>query len=359
MKHTFVLAGTLALALLSLTGCRHNVTEVGLPRAEQAPAELTAAVDAFILATQTVPQAPDHIDLHSIMILKHGEVLEERWMNGAAPDKPHTMWSVSKTFTSAACGLAISEGRLSLTDKVIDFFPDKLPEEVSDNLAAMTVRDLLTMSCGHDAECSVRKSGDNNDWVKAFLAHPVLHTPGEYFIYNSMGTFMVSAILQEVTGEKVVDYLDSRLWQPLGIEKPIWEENPAGINYGGWGLSLKTEDMAKMGQLLLQGGVWNDEQVLPADWVKEMSSYQVASAPNGTRIEKLEEAGLNKDNSEWVQGYGYQMWICSQDGFRADGANGQYIMVFQDKDAVLVLTTDSNLYQPYMDLIYQYLVPVL
>ena len=330
-----------------------------LPRVET-PAAVSEAVDAFINATETVPVAPDHITLHSIMILKHGNVVYERWLNGEGPDKPHVMYSVSKTFTSAAAGLAISEGKLKLDDKVISFFPDDLPENISDNLAAMTVRDLLTMTGGHDTEPSMDPGqAKAMTMTRLFLGHEVLHTPGEFYLYNSLGTYMVSAIIQQVTGERVNDYLDIRLWQPLGIEKPRFDRSPQGINFGGWGLYLKTEDMAKMGQLLLQGGKWNGVQVLPEDWVREMSSYQVPSAPSGTRFDELEQAGLNKDNNDWVQGYGYQMWVCRHGAFRADGANGQYIIVFPEKDAVLVLTTDSNLYQPYLDLVWEYLLPIL
>lgn len=337
--------------------CTPKCDVTALPRVET-PAAVSEAVDAFINATETVPVAPDHITLHSIMILKHGNVVYERWLNGAGPDEPHVMYSVSKTFTSSAAGLAISEGKLKLDDKVISFFPDELPENVSENLAAMTVRNLLTMTCGHDSEPAMNRVSMKS-MTKAFLSHDVPHAPGEYYLYNSFGTYMVSAIVQKVTGEKVNDYLDTRLWQPLGIEKPRFDESPQGINFGGWGLYLKTEDMAKMGQLLLQGGKWNGVQVLPEDWVREMSSYQVPSAPSGTRFEDLEKAGLNKDNNDWVQGYGYQMWICRHGAFRADGANGQYIIVFPDRDAVLVLTTDSNQYQPYLDLVWKYLLPIL
>lgn len=337
--------------------CSPKSDVTALPRVET-PAAVSEAVDAFINATETVPVAPDHITLHSIMILKHGNVVYERWLNGAGPDEPHVMFSVSKTFTSSAAGLAINEGKLNLDDKVTSFFPDELPENVSDNLAAMTVRDLLTMTCGHDSEPAMDRNSMKT-MTRAFLNHDVPHTPGEYYLYNSFGTYMVSAIVQKVTGEKVNDYLDTRLWQPLGIEKPRFDESPQGINFGGWGLYLKTEDMAKMGQLLLQGGKWNGAQVLPEDWVREMSSYQVPSAPSGTRFEDLQKAGLNKDNNDWVQGYGYQMWICRHGAFRADGANGQYIIVFPDRDAVLVLTTDSNQYQPYLDLVWKYLLPVL
>ena len=249
MKKTLLL---FALALAVLSGCRKEQAAevVDLPRTDATP-EVVAAVDSFVHATQTRPVAPDSITLHSIMILKHGKVVYEKWFNGEAADKPHQMFSVSKTFTATAVGLAINEGKLNLTDSVVKFFPDKLPAEQSDNLKAMTVRDLLTMTCGHDEEPkSLNK--DSVDWVKGFLSWPVKHKPGEYYLYNSVGTYMLSAIVQQVTGEKLIDYLDTRLFQPLHIARPEWEESPQGINCGGWGLQLKTEDMAKMGQLFLQ-----------------------------------------------------------------------------------------------------------
>ena len=356
MMKNLILLFTLAATLL-FSACRKENVIVNLPRTDASP-EVVAAVDSFVLATQTRPVKPDSITLHSIMILKHGEVVLEKWFNGQTADTPHQMFSVSKTFTAVAVGLAINEGKLNLNDPVIKFFPDKLPAEQSDNLKAMTIRDLLTMTCGHDEEPRSSKI-DSVDWVQGFLSWPVVHKPGEYFLYNSVGTYMLSAIVQHVTGEKLIDYLDTRLFQPLNITRPEWEESPQGINCGGWGLSLKTEDMAKLGQLFLQKGVWNGQQIVPAEWLKEMSSYQVPSAPSGTRFEDLEKAGLNKDNNEWVQGYGYQMWICRHNAFRADGFAGQYIMVFPDRDAVLVLTTSSSLYQPYIDLIWEYLLPVL
>ncbi len=343
--------------MVLLSACRQEKEVINLPRTAASP-EVVAAVDSFVNATQTRPVAPDSITLHSIMILKHGEVVLEKWFNGLSAEMPHAMHSVSKTFTATAVGLAINEGKLNLTDTVVKFFPDKLPAEQSDNLKSMTIRDLLTMTCGHDTEPnSLRK--DSVDWVQGFLAWPVEHKPGEYYLYNSVGTYMLSAILQQVTGEKLLDYLDTRLFKPLHIARPEWEESPQGINCGGWGLSLKTEDMAKMGQLFLQKGQWNGKQIVPAEWLKEMSSYQVPSAPSGTRFDELEKAGLTKDNNEWVQGYGYQMWICRHNAYRADGFAGQYIIVFPDRDAVLVLTTSSSLYQPYIDLIWEYLLPVL
>lgn len=308
--------------------------------------DVEAAIDSFVRATVEFPREPEHINVHSIMLLKHGKVIAERWLNGAAPEVPHIMHSVSKTFVSAATGMAVAEGLLTIDDRIVDIFPDKLPESPSENLQAMTVRDLLTMTCGQSREASSVREGDD-DWVEGFLAAGVEHEPGTYFAYNSLGTYVVSAILQKLSGEKVVDYLEPRLFAPLGIEKPQWEESPQGINCGGWGLWLKTEDMAKMGQLLLNGGCWNSEQLIPEDWVGEMMKKQV---PTDRPYDK---------RADWTAGYGYFMWMCSPGGARADGSDGQYIMVLPDYDAVIVLTSDSTLYQPYVDLVWRYILPAI
>lgn len=347
-----------ALFCCMMLSCGSAEVKESLPRGKT-PQSLSTAVDSFVAATETEPQSPDHITLHSVMVLKHGHVIYEKWLNDAGPDIPHVMHSVSKTFTSIAVGMAIEEGKLHLDDKVIAFFPDQLPDEVSDNLAAMTVRDLLTMTCGQNTQVRIDRTESDTDWVKAFLAHSVEHEPGTYYLYNSYGSYMLSAILQKVTGETTLDYLNTRLFEPLYISKPKWETSPQGISCGGWGLYIKTEDMAKVGQLLLQKGKWNGQQIISEEWVKEMSSYQVPSAPSGTPFERLAEFGLTKENNDWVQGYGYQMWLCRYGGYRADGANGQYIIVLPEKDAVIVLTTDSNLYQPYLDMVWKYLLPAV
>ena len=347
MKRIFLL-----LPLLACLASCGSKPIIDLPRAK-APAKLDEAFQSYLKAVADSGQ-----DLHSIMIVQHGKVLKEQWFGDAAPDKAHILNSVSKTFTATAVGLAIHEGLLSLDDKLIDFFPDKLPEQVSDNLAKVTVRHLLTMNCGHHTEPGIRRV-EGADWVEGFLAHPVEHEPGTYFWYNSMGTYMLSAIVQKVTGEKVVDYLTPRLFEPLHIEKPQWQESPQGINCGGWGLYLKTEDLAKMGQLFLQGGKWNGKQVLPADWVAEASKYQVPCVPSGVRPEMLEQLGMTKETSDWVQGYGYQMWMCRHNAYRADGANGQYIIVIPDKDAVIATTANIRDMQGEINLIWDHILPAL
>ena len=338
----------LAAILAALTACNNKnkatADVIDLPRAET-PEILAKAMESFFQSA-----ADKQLDVHSAMVVKDGSVIYSRWQSKGAEDKPHALHSVSKTFTSSAVGLAISEGKLKLTDKVIDFFPDQLPDEVSENLRAMTVRDLLTMSCGHDSEPSVRNA--ETDWVTAFLAHPVVHKPGTHFLYNSMGPYMLSAIVQKVTGEKVRDYLTSRLFEPLHIDKPQWDESPQGISCGGWGLYLKTEDLAKMGQLLLQKGKWNGRQVLPAEWVAEMSKKQIENASPGATADVIA-------NSDWMQGYCYQMWRCRHDCFRADGAMGQYIIVVPDKNAVIAITSEVGDMQSELNLVWDNILPAL
>lgn len=305
-----------------------------------------AAIDAFLKDTRTLPKAPDSIEVHSVMLIQHGEVLAARWLNGGGPLIPHVMHSVSKTLTAMAAGLAVSDGLLATDDKVISFFPDKLPASVSSNLADMTVRDLLTMNCGQKNEASAVRAG-KDDWVQGFLAHPVPYKPGTWFAYNSLGTYMVSAIVQKVTGKKIVDYLDERVFQHIGIKKPVWDESPQGINCGGWGCYLTTWDMARIGQLLLDGGKWGSEQLLPEKWVADMTSFQV---PTNRPTDK---------RADWTQGYDYFMWECTHDGVRADGSEGQYIILLPKKDAIIVLTTASTLYQPYLDIVWDKLYPAL
>lgn len=324
----------------------------GLPRGN-ASEKLNKAFEAMLQANKQ--------EIHSIMILQHGIVLKEQWMGEGAPDKPHFLMSVSKTFTSTAVGFAVSEGKLKLTDKVISFFPEETPTNPSENLKAMTVRDLLTMNCGHatDPTGSARNDKEKVNWVKAFLQYPVTYQPGTYYCYNSLGTYMLSAIVQKVTGMKIVDYLYPRFFEPLGIDRPTWDESPQGINCGGWGLYLKTEDLAKMGQFLLQKGSWNGRQLLPVEWVYEASKAQVPSVPSGIKPTEAEAKGLTKENSDWVQGYGYQMWRCRHNAFRADGAYGQYIIVIPDKNAVVAMTANLQDMQAEQNLIWDYILPVL
>ena len=329
-----------------------------LPRAK-ASAQMDAAFEAYLQAVEDSSE-----NLHSIMVLQHGKVLEEKFF---VPDTAHILNSISKTFTSTAVGFAISEGLLNLEDKIVDIFPESVPEQPQEWLSQITIRNLLTMNSGHGTDPTYAVRSGEGDWVKAFMEWPLDYEPGTCYCYNSLGTYVLSAAVQKVTGQKVVDYLETRLWQPLGIEKPFWQESPDGISTGGWGLFLRTEDLARMGLCLLNGGKFNGKQVIPAEWVAEMSKAQVPSVNAGINERKMKELVAqhpeitywDADKSDWVQGYGYQMWRCRHNAFRADGANGQYILVIPDKDAVVITTAHIQNMQQEINLIWDHLLPAL
>ena len=334
-----------------------NVDENGALLRGEPSEKLDSCFTQYLEALQR-----DSLDVHSTMILQHGKVLEEKWMSEGAPDKAHILNSVSKTFTSTAVGFAISEGLLSLDDKLVDVLAKYAPAEQQENLKKVTVRNLLTMNCGQEIDplYTLTPADSTANWITRFMEQPFLHEPGTWFAYNSTGTYLLSAMVQEKSGQKVLDYLQPRLFEPLGITPDHWDEHD-GINAGGWGLYLKTEDLAKMGQLLLQKGQWNGQQLLPQGWVEEASKAQVPSVPNMVRPDKAEELGLTKDTSDWVQGYGYQIWRCRHNGFRADGSRGQFILVFPDLDAVVITTSnipDSRL-QDLLNEVYDNLLPGL
>jgi CubicO group peptidase (beta-lactamase class C family) len=278
--------------------------------------------------------------MHSVMIVRHGQVIAEGWWAPYGPEHNHIFFSLSKSFTSTAVGLAVAEGKLSIDDVVAGFFPDALPGEPSTNLKAMRVRDLLTMATGHQDEPS---AAADTICAKSFLAQPVPHLPGTHFKYNTAATFMQSAIVQKVTGETVLDYLRPRLFEPLGIEHPVWDTNFQGISLGGYGLRARTEDIAKFGQLYLQKGVWNGRRLLPAEWIEQATSKQ---ASNGS-----------DPNSDWNQGYGFQFWRCRHKAFRGDGAFGQYCVVLPEQDMVVAITSGVGNMQGVLNVLWDKLLP--
>ncbi|MFC4871929.1 serine hydrolase domain-containing protein [Negadavirga shengliensis] len=287
-------------------------------------------------------------ELHSLMILRHGKVIAEGWWEPYGPDIKHTMYSVSKSFTATAIGFAVAEGKLTVNDKVIAFFPNDLPEKVSPNLEALHIKDLLSMSVGHGKDPTSDVLHTDN-WVASFLKYPIVHEPGTKFVYNTAATYMLSGIIQKVTGETVLDYLTSRLFGPLGIGGIDWEKDPKGVNTGGYGLRLKTEDMAKFGQLFLQKGEWQGKRLLPEAWIEEASSKKILQDPEAPK-EKV-------DASDWLQGYAYQMWRSRHDSYRADGAFGQFILILPEKDAVIIITSETPDLQGELDLVWEYLLP--
>jgi CubicO group peptidase (beta-lactamase class C family) len=291
-----------------------------------------------------VDTADRQIDtMNSFMLVRHGYVVAEGWWGPYDAATPHILYSLSKSFTSTAVGLAIAEGKMSLDDEVLKFFPDDAPAEPSANLKAMRVRDLLRMATGNQTEAPILTQ--DVPWTKTFLAHPVPFKPGSHFLYNSPATYMLSAIVQKVTGMTVFAYLKPRLFEPLGIDNPTWVASPQGISAGAYGLSLRTEDIARFGQLYLQKGKWKGKQLVPSQWVEEATTRQTA---NGS-----------SPNSDWDQGYGYQFWRSRHNTYRGDGAFGQYCLVIPEFDAVVAITSGVRDMQSVMNLVWNKLLPAL
>ena len=284
------------------------------------------------------------LEFHSIMILRHGHVVAEGWWNPYGAHRPHSLFSLSKSFTSTAIGFAVAEGLLSVEDKVISFFPEDVPESIGENLKNMKVKHLLSMSTGHAEDTSERTFGRvDGDWVRGFLSLEVEYEPGTHFVYNTAATYMLSAIIQKLTGDTLLKYLGPRLFQPLGIEGATWESCPRGINTGGFGLSIKTEDIAKFGQLYLQNGKWEGKQIISSLWIEEATRSHISNGDNPL--------------SDWNQGYGYQFWRCRNNAYRADGAFGQYCVVIPEQDAVIAITSALDDMQIALDLIWDRLLP--
>jgi len=328
---------TLSIVLLTALSCSVCVG-VELPRsAPEAQGVSSTGVLAFVEAAEREIDA-----LHSFMLLRHGTVVAEGWWSPYNPESRHELYSLSKSFTSTAVGLAIAEGKLSLDDDVLKFFPEQAPAEPSSNLRAMRVHDLLRMSTGQQSE---PPRTEDAPWTETFLAHPVPFKPGTHFLYNTSGTYMLSAIVQKATGQTVLDYLGPRLFEPLGIEEPTWQASPEGISAGGYGLSVRTEDIARFGHLYLRKGRWQGRQLVPEAWVEAATARQTSNGSN--------------PNSDWDQGYGYQFWQCRHGVYRGDGAFGQYCIVLPEQDAVIAITSGVRNMQAVLNLIWEKLLPAI
>jgi CubicO group peptidase (beta-lactamase class C family) len=326
-------------ALFAMTCQAAERASTDLPRSRP---ETQGVAPSGILAF--LDEANHKIDsLHSFMLVRHGHVVAECWWDPYDAKSRHELYSLSKSFTSTAVGLAIAEGKLSLDDPVLKFFPDDAPEKPSENLKSMRVHDLLRMNTGHQTEPSLSTS--KQPWVKTFLAHPVPFKPGTHFLYNTAATYMQSAIVQKVTGQTVLDYLRPRLFDPLGIVDPTWGTSPQGISLGGYGLNVRTEDIAKFGQLYLLKGHWHGRQLIPAAWVEAATARQTSNGSN--------------PQSDWDQGYGYQFWRARHGAYRGDGAFGQFCVVMPQQDAVIAITSGTGNMQAVLNLVWEKLLPAM
>ena len=294
------------------------------------------------------------LEHHAIWVLRHGKVAAKLAWAPYDDHTPHMLFSLSKSFCSAAAGFAVQEGLLSWDTKLIDVLPEVFPEEPSEWLKAITLHHLLTMGSGLKPESD---NVDGEDWRRLILACDCDHEPGTHFHYNSHGTYLVSAMVQKVTGMTIRDYLIPRLFEPLGMmnedgSAPKWDSSPDGINVGGWGLWLSAKQIAPFGQCLLQRGLWDGKQILPREWLDRATTYQI---DNGN--------GDHPHDHDWNMGYGYQFWMCKTDHeagqkprFRGDGMLSQFCIVDEKRDMVIACVSGVPDIGKALDLIYTHLL---
>ena len=312
----------------SFIHCQKQETPQAFQKLERStPEEQGISSDTLISFLEGVQNSGQ--EWHSVMILRHGKVVMEAFWNPYQPTDKQQLYSLSKSFTSTAIGLAVDEGLLSVDDPVVKFFPEDLPDTLSENLSALKVKHLLSMSVGHsqDAIRLLEASPQGQSWAETFLSLSVVFEPGTQFMYNSGASYMLANIISNVTGQSAHEYLKTRLYEPLNISQATWTTNSEGVNMGASHLRITTEDIAKFGQLYLQKGKWEGKQLLSEHWVTQASQKQIVTGEN---------------NHSWGYGYGYQFWMNPPGGFRADGAFGQYGMVFPDQDMVIAITSESN-----------------
>jgi CubicO group peptidase (beta-lactamase class C family) len=280
---------------------------------------------------------------HGLVVVRHGHVIAESWWSPYRADQPHVMFSVSKSFTATAVGIAETEGLLSVDEPILSVFPNLASERARANMGNVRIKDLLAMASGHEADTvGVLRALPHEDWLRLFLEIPVAYPPGEHFVYNSGGSFALAAAVASRTGQSVLDYLRPRLLEPLGIEVDHWEQNSRGQELGWTGLRLTTEDLAKFGLLYLQGGMWNGVRLLSEDWVRKATALQVDNSTDG--------------EGDWGTGYGYQWWRSRHDSFRADGAFGQFSLVYPEADVVVAITAGDDRGREVPQLVWENLV---
>jgi CubicO group peptidase (beta-lactamase class C family) len=284
----------------------------GLPRSS--PSQAGIAADHVVAFLDEVEAAG--LDLHSLMIFRHGKVAVEAWRWPYRADRTRILHSVAKSFTACAVGLALEDRLFRLYDRVVTFFPEFLPPVVSPWLAEMTIDDLLTMRTGHGAEVSGAEwRAINTSWIAEFFKIPIVHRPGSTYVYTSAASYMLSAIITKVTGQTLHEYLRPKIFEPLGIEGETWDLGPDGINSGGNGLSAKTVDLLKIGILHEQYGIWNGRRLLDEAWVSS------ATKPHGDPVK-----------------YGYHWWARPDNIFSALGRFTQMSSGYRSHHATLAVT---------------------
>ncbi len=315
-----------------------------LPRA--ASADAVGVPASSVLALLDGLEA-DGIELHSLMVVRQGQVAAEGWWSPYGPGRPHLLYSLSKSFASTAVGFAIAEGRFGLDDTIVSLLPGHVPDDIHPAVATLTVHHVLSMSTGHNADTLERAwTLEPHDLVKGFLRVPPQEPVGSRHVYNNTCTYVLAMLVQELTGEHLLDYLRPRLLDPLGIGPAHWDNDTHGNAVGFSGLHLTTEAVAAFGQLLLQRGSWQGTQLLPDGWVELATRKHIDTDLDPAR------------SVDWRQGYGYQYWM-ARHGFRGDGAFGQLCVVVPESDLVVATTACTEDLQGILTAVWDVLLPAL
>lgn len=292
-------------------------------------------------------EAAAEIEPHSLMVVRHDRLVAAGWWAPYTPDRLHLLYSLSKSFTSTAAGLALGEGLLGLDDTVLSYFPELDGDITDPRSRAMLVRHVASMASGHTAETlGPALEMDHENLVRGFLLVPPDREPGTVFAYNQPATYTLGAIVRRVTGQSLTDYLRPRLFDPLGIGEMAWLRDSSGGEFGWSGLHAATDAIARLGLLYLRGGVWDGRRLVPEEWVSQATRAQIAN----------DNAGLDELGPDWQQGYGFQFWM-SRHGYRGDGAYGQFCVVLPDQDAVIAMTAQTEDMQGILDLAWEHLLP--
>ena len=313
-----------------------------LPRSS--PAE--QAVDpAAVLAFVDAVDADPAVEVHSLMVLRHGYVVAEGWWAPHSPERTRLLYSLSKSFTSTALGFALRDGLVGLDDPVVSYFPEFDREIIDPRSRSMMLRHVASMTGGHDRDMlDEALAGDRGEPVRGFLLVPPDEEPGTVFAYSQPCTYTVATIIQRASGMRLTEYLRPRLFDPLGIGEVGWQTWPPGREVGFSGLFARTEDVAKLGQLYLRGGRWGETQLLPPGYVAAATTRQIGTP--------------REENPDWRQGYGFQFWM-SRHGYRGDGAFGQFCVVLPERDAVVAITAGTEEMQAVLNHLWTHLLPGL
>lgn len=278
------------------------------------------------------------VDVHAFQVWRDNELMLRASLPPYDCLDKRLYYSLSKSFTATAVGLACDEGLLTTDTRIMDIFPDKLPSVVSDNLAACRVRHVLSMNSG--IETPARNACfDSDDLARTYLACDFKYKPGTHFMYDTGATAFLAAIVKKLTGLSALDYLDIKLFSRMGIRDVYWDRTADGHIQGGTGLHASCDDAAKLGLLYLNRGVWNGERLLSEAWVAEASAMHSDNRPS--------------DWPDWESGYGYQFWICSRGGYRGDGAFGQYCFILPDQNVVAAALCEAENLQNAVDIVHE------